>query len=210
MSTESDIPSGKRLKPVHLAWAAVAIVISVALVLVPQRGHPPPLALVPFVLLAWPIGHALIWGVGSLADKGRRREAGARGARQWPIALVIALIGAGSGSVTGLVQLLGSGLQGRWYPYPDPSLWTAMFLVWSIHGVCLVVLLLRNPWSGHLSAMLALGWAALLAVQLTEHVVPVVRANVTELALAIGLLVLLMVLAVSLVASRAVRAFLKQ
>jgi hypothetical protein len=44
-----------------------------------------------------------------------------------------------------------------------------MMVVWLIRAPCLAALLLRQCWSRPLSAALALGWAALLGVQVAEH-----------------------------------------
>lgn len=211
MSAESGSPPRKRLKAAHLACAALAILVSVALVVVPQRGHPPPLVLVPVILLAWPLGHVLIWGLGWLADKGRLGAAhtGVSPAH-WPVVLMIALVGTGAGSLVGLVQLLGSAVQRRWYPYPESGLWGGMLLVWCVHGLCLVGLLLRRPWSRPLSAAIASGWAVLMGAQVAEHMGQAARAGVAELLLAIGVMVALVVLAVSVVASHASKSFLNR
>jgi hypothetical protein len=82
-----------------------------------------------------------------------------------------------------------------------------MLVVWLVHAVCLVALLLRNPWARLLSAALALGWAVLLSAQVAEHIGAASHADLGELLLAIGLVVLLVVLAISLAASNAVKSF---
>jgi hypothetical protein len=163
----ADRPRRGSIRAAHWAWAVMAIGIAAALSLAPQRGHPPPLALVPLVAIAWPVGHALIWAVGRLAARGRRGVEGRdQVVTQWPAWIVVAVVGTGIVSLAGVVQLLGSLLQGRWYPYAGPVLWSAMLLASLVHGACFVALLLRKPWSRHLSALLALGWAVVLLAQL--------------------------------------------
>jgi hypothetical protein len=83
-----------------------------------------------------------------------------------------------------------------------------MLLVCGIHGVCFIALLVRRPWSRHLAATIALGWALLLGWQLTEAFISTMRTSITELLLAAGLLVALLSLAVAFFWSRAVKAYL--
>jgi hypothetical protein len=131
---------------------------------------------------------------------------GARPSR-WPLALLAALLGTGAMAIAGLLQLLGSALQQRLYPYPDLMLWLVCLLVCAVHTVCLVGLLLRKPWSRTLSAALALGWAGLLASQVYERRAPLTQLTAADNLLAIGLLALLLALAVNLLTSRSVRSF---
>jgi hypothetical protein len=187
-----------------MAWAALNLLAALALVLVPQRGHPPPASLLPLVALAWPVGHGFVWLVSWLAVLGRRRGL----ARGRPAAVVIGLLATGVAALLGIVQIVGSGVRGQWYPYRDPGLWLSMLLVWGLHGVCLVALLVRWPWSRHLAAALALGWALLLGWQLAEALITSTRTSSTELLLAAGLLVALLALAVAFVRSRAVKDYL--
>jgi len=156
-----------RIRAAHWTWAVMAVGLAAALALGPQGGHPPPLALVPLVALAWPVGHALIWAVGRLAARGRHSVEGRDQVEsRWPASVVVAVVGTGIVSLLGLIQLLGSLLQGRWYPYSSPLLWAAMLLVGLVHGACFVALLLRKPWSRYLVALLALGWTVALLTQL--------------------------------------------
>lgn len=211
MSTQPRRLSGRRANVAHLAWAALAIAASTTLVLVPQRGHPPPLVPLPFVALAWPDGHVAIWAVAYLAAKRHQgARVGSARARKWPVALVIVLVGTGVASVLGLAQLFGTGLQGRWYPYRDSALWLQMLAVSSAHGACLVGLLLRKSWPRFLGAILVSGWAVLLATQVTEHATSIHRNPLPKMAVVIGLLLLLVVLALQVVASLAVRSFLRR
>lgn len=196
---------------IHFAWAGVAVAACLTLVLGPQRGHPPPIALVPAVVLAWLTGHVVIWALSWMYRKGQSPvpSPGAASER-WPLVLVVSAVGTAAGAIVGLLQLLGSAVNQRWYPFSDPALWTASLLACSAHAVCLAGLLLRRPWSRALSALLALGWALLLGAQVVEHAAtPAFLASLENL-LAIGLLALLVALAGSLLVSRSVRAFFER
>lgn len=208
MVVNPDVAPRRTLRGIHIAWAALAIIACGTLALVPQVGHPPPVALVPVVLVLWLIGHAVIWALAWLNQRGRRSISlhGAR-PRRWPLALLAALMGTGAVAIAGLLQLLGSALQQRLYPYPDLMLWLVCLLVCAVHTVCLVGLLLRKPSSRTLSAALALGWAGLLAAQIFEHRASLARITAADNVLAIGLLALLLALAVNLLTSRSVRLF---
>ena len=61
-----------------------------------------------------------------------------------------------------------------------------------------------------LGAILVSGWAVLLATQVTEHATSIHRNPLPKMAVVIGLLLLLVVLALQLVASLAVRSFLRR
>jgi hypothetical protein len=209
-STPDPAPRrGHRLA--HGIWAAIAVIACATLILSPQHGHPPPIALVPVVVVAWLIGHAVIWllawlhrrGLGSISLASARP-------RRWPAALLVALVASGAGAIAGLVQIVGSVLQQRWFPYPEPTLWLVVLLVCAAHAVCMVGLLLRRSWSRITTAGLVLLWAGLLCAQLFEQ-----RARLTQLTdadnlLAVGLLALLLALAVNLLTSRAIRSFLER
>ena len=196
---------------IHSAWAGVSVVACLALALVPQQGHPPPIALIPAVALVWLTGHAVIWTLSWLYGKGQASVPSPGGAsKRWPLALVVSTLGAGAGTVVGLLQLLGSAVNQRLYPYPDPALWTASVLACSAHAACLAGLLLRKPWSRALSALLALGWAALLGAQLVEHAAPRASLASSDNLLAIGLLALFVTLAGNLLLSRSVKAYFER
>jgi hypothetical protein len=162
----TDAAPRRGARVVHGVWAALAVVACAALIFSPQGGHPPPVALVPLVVVVWLIGHAVIWALAWLYRRGRRSISliGARPTR-WPAALLLALLASGAVAIVGLVQVFGSVLQQRWYPYDDPTLWFIGFLVCGANAVCLVGLLLRRAWSRLASAALALGWAGLLGAQ---------------------------------------------
>ena len=207
MSLELLAPRRQWAKVSHVVWAALNFAAALTLVLVPQRGHPPPIILLPLVALLWPLGHSLIWLVSRLAAIGRRRAFATD--RRWPATVIIGLLGTGVASLLGIVQALGSGVQGKWYPHPDPALWVTMLLVWALHGVCFVALLVRQPWSRHLAALLALGWALLLGRQLAEGLASSTRGSIAELLFAAALLVSLLALAAAFVSSTAVKSYLR-
>lgn len=209
MVPDSDPASHRSPRAVHLAWAALAILVSVALAVVPGGGHPPPIVLLPVVLVLWATGHVVIWALAWLHRRGQGSALPVRGRPgRWPPAFLVTLLGSGAAAGAGLLQLLGSVLQRRWYPYPDPWLWTGSLLVCSLHAACLAGLLLRRPWSRTLGAILALGWAALTGSQLLEHA----SANLAtaEGLLAIGLVALFVALALNLLTSRRVKRFFER
>ena len=208
MISSPDVAPRRTARRIHFVWAGLAIVACLTLVLVPQRGHPPPIALLPAVVLLWLTGHVVIWALSWLYGKGQGSVPSLGGAsKRWPLALVVSAVGAGAGAVVGLLQLLGSAVNQRWYPYPDPALWTASLLACTAHAVCLAGLLLRRPWSRALSAMLALGWAVLVGAQVVEHSAPPANLASSDNLLAIGLLALFVALAGNLLLSRSVKAY---
>jgi hypothetical protein len=157
------------------------------------------------------IGHAFIWALAWLYRRGLGSIAltGARPSR-WPAALLVALLASGAGAIAGLVQVFGSVLQQRWFPYPDPTLWLVALLVCAAHGACMVGLLLRSAWSRVASAALVLGWAGLLGAQLFELRGGLAQLNDVDNLVAVGLLALLVALAANLLTSRTIRAFLER
>ncbi len=207
MGLEPLAPHRRWAKVSHAAWAALNVAAALTLVLVPQHGHPPPIVLLPLLALVWPLGHCVIWLISWLTAVGRRRAFAT--SRRWPITVIFGLLGTGVASLLGIVQALGSGVQGRWYPYPDPALWVTMLVVWVLHGSCFVALLVRQPWSRYLAALLALGWALLLGRQLAEGLMSSTRGSTADLLFAAALLVLLLVLAAAFVSSAAVKSHLR-
>jgi len=99
-------------------------------------------------------------------------------------------------------------LGGNLYPYPGAGVWTEMLAVSLAHGACFAGLLLRRRWSRLPSAMLAFGWALLLVSQIVEHLPLRALSEATELLIACGILLLLLLLGLYLVASREVKSFL--
>ena len=203
-----DTSSQRRRRVAHVAWAAIAITVSLFMIFTKQRGDPPMMVFVPLVWIIWVVGHFVIWSIQWLAARGQPlvRETGVV-RKPWPISLKIAVIGTGVPAVIGIFQVLMTVLQRKWYPYPDANLWTVMLAVWLVHGVGFAGLLLRQQWSRLLSAMLAVGWALLLASQIAEHLHPRVSSETKELLIACLLMVLLLLIGLHLVASRKVKAF---
>jgi hypothetical protein len=187
----------------------LALIACAFLVLTRQTGHPPPIFLVPYVLAAWVIGHGLIWGVQHLAARGRRSAAHATAEdRPWPIGLGLALVGTGAGVLAGITQVIGTALQGRWYPYHDAGLWVVMLAVWAVHASAFAGLLLRRGWSRLLSAAVAIGWALLLGTQIAAQITSVAATDTAGVLAASGLMVLLLLFAGYLASSRKAKSFL--
>lgn len=193
----------------HAAWAVLALLACAFLVLTKQTGHPPAIILVPYVLVAWVVGHGLIWGVQCMVAKGRQMAARATMEDQpWPVGLRLALLGTGLGTLVGTIQVIGTVLEGRWYPYHDAGLWAAMLAVWVIHASAFAGLLLRQRWSRLLSAAVAFGWALLLGTQIAGQFTTDASTDTAGVLMASGLIVILLVFASHLASSRKAKAFL--
>ena len=174
-----------------------------------RQGHPPAIILLPVVLLAWAVGHGFIWGAQRLADKGRRMAAPTvTNGQRWPLALRLAAIGTGTAALVGAAQLAGTLFKGSWYPFNDAGFWWAMLLVWVVHAICFAGLLLRRRWSRLLSATLAFGWAALLGLQVAEHLAPGASSDTTGVLIAIALMVVLVLFGYYIASSSRTRSFL--
>ena len=144
MISNIDPKSQKRRRVAHAAWAAIAIIVSLFMIFTKQRGDPPIMVFVPLVWIIWAVGHFVIWAVQWLATRGRHMASKTDGVlKPWPIGLRIALIGTGVPAVIGIFQVLMTGLQRKWYPYPDARLWAVMLAVWLVHGASFVGMLLR-------------------------------------------------------------------
>ena len=108
---------GRGYRLAHTIWALLASFICVVLVF-GGGGHPPPIIFLPIVLAVWCVGHLVLWGISRLEAKGRELMAKAEGeTSSWPFGLMIALIGSGLVSCVGLVQLGGTLILGKWYPF---------------------------------------------------------------------------------------------
>jgi hypothetical protein len=209
MSNEPALASWLRRGLAHAAWAVIAIIVCFFLILTKQTGHPPRIFFVPVVLVAWVVGHGLIWGVQHLAAKGRRMTARPDSdGESWPVGLRLALVSTGAAALIGIVQVVGTVLQGRWYPYRHVDLWAVMLAVWLAHAACFAGLLLRKRWSRLLSATLATGWALLLGMQIAEQLATVTSTDSGGLLMACGLMVLLLLFAAYLAWSRKAKSFL--
>lgn len=193
----------------HVVWAALAAVACLFLIFTPQTGHPPPIALVPYVLVAWGVGHGLIWAAQRLAAKGRSESARADAAEKtWPIGLRFAVVSTGVATLVGIVQVVGTLLKRQWYPYNEVGLWVTMLCVSLVHAASFAGLLMRRRWSRVSSATLAIGWAVLLGKQVMEQLTQVAATDATGVLIASGLIVALVSFAAYIAWSREVKAFL--
>jgi len=191
----------------HAAWAVIAVVVSLLMIFTINKGHPPFIVFLPLVILVWVVA---IWVVAWLVVKGRRLASGTGSeGRSWPVGLRLALIGTGVLTSLGVFQILVTGYLGRLYPYHYANLWALVLVIKLVHAACFVGLLLRQRWSRHVSALLAVGWAMLLASQIAEHLPPRAPSNIAELMIAFGIMVFLFILGLHLVVSREVKSFLK-
>jgi tetrahydromethanopterin S-methyltransferase subunit F len=192
----------------HSVWGAIGFSICVLFAVVPG-GHPPLMIFIPLVAAVWFVGHVAIWGAGRIAARGRRAalEAGTE-ARAWPLGLVAGLALAGIASAIGLLQLVASVLMRELYPFDPPGLWALTMAIWIAHGACFVGLLLRRRWSRYLCAALPLGWAALLAVQIVDHLAHGRPAEPVEMTIAVALVLLLSAFAWYLIASERIKLIL--
>ena len=194
---------------VHAVWAALSAIVCLFLVFTEQTGHPPPIVLVPYVLVAWGVGHGFIWAARRLAAKGRSVSAlGDTAENSWPIGLRLALVGTGVAALIGIVQVVGTVLKRQWYPYPEAGLWVTMLLVWLLHAASFAGLLMRRRWSRLSSATLVVGWAVLLGKQIAEQLTQVTVTDTTGVLIAAGLTLLLLLFAAYLAWSSEVRSFL--
>ena len=168
-----DSLKDRRRYAAHAAWAVIAVVVSLLMIFTINKGDPFLIVFLPLVVLVWVVGHLAIWGVAWLVDKGRRVATGTGSeGRSWPVGLRLAVIGTGVLTSVGVFQILVTGYLGRLYPYHYANLWTIMLVIKLVNAACFVGLLLRKQWSRHLSALLAVGWAMLLASQVAEHLSP--------------------------------------
>jgi hypothetical protein len=189
-------------------WAAVGIVACLVLALTAQESHPPAVILLPLALVVWAVGHGLIWGVLRLVARGQRGARTATDAQPWPLVLRLAVVSTGAPALAGVVQVVGTVVAGRLYPFHHAGDWAAVLVVWLVHAACFAGLLLRQGWSRLMSATLAFGWASLLGVQVAEHLGPGRPSGGTDILVALVLMALLFALGICLVSSRKARLFL--
>ena len=188
----------------HGVWGSINFAICLLLVLA-GGGHPPPMIFVPVVAVVWLVGHVFIWISGRIAAIGRR-SAPEGGVVSWPPVLIIALVLTGLASALGIIQVTVSVFMSELYPFRQAPLWAITMAIWILHGACFVGLLLRKRWSQWLVAALPLGWAALLVLQIGEHLVRGYPIDPTELAIVVALVTVLSLFAWYLARSRRVRA----
>ena len=205
-----DSPKNRMGRVLHAAWAVLAVVVSLLMIFALNKGHPPLIVFLPLVVLVWAIGHLGIWCVMRLIARGKRVaiETGSEG-RSWTVGLRLAVIGTGILTSAGVFQIIVTGYLGRLYPYHYVNLWTIMLIIKLVHATCFVGLLLRQKWSRLTSALLAFGWAMLMALQIAEHLPLSAPTGLTELMIAFGIMVFLFILGVHLIVSRKVKSFLK-
>jgi hypothetical protein len=129
--------------------------------------------------------------------------------QRWPLALRLAAVCTGSAALFGVVQLVGTLLQRRWYPYSHAGEWAAMLFVWMVHAACFAGLQLRRRWSRLLSATLAFGWAALLGMHAAEHLAQGASSDTTRVLVAVALMAVLALLGRYLASSSKVKLFLR-
>ncbi len=204
MSETRESEKGKLIA--HSVWGIIGF-SSCLLLALAGGGHPAPIIFVPVVAGVWAVGHGVIWIVGRIAASGRRSAPGdGSGVLSWPPGLKLALALTGAASAIGLIQVLGSVLMTEWYPFRLPALWATTMAIWIAHGACFVGMLLRKSWSRPLCAALPLAWAALLIVQMADHLLKDSRTDVPGLAIAVVLVLLLILFGYYLAASKRVRA----
>jgi len=195
---------------VHITWAALVAVVTLLMIFTPTTGPPIFFALLPLVILIWVVGHLAIWGVTWIVVKGRRVaiETGSQ-VRSRPIGLTLAVIGTGILTFVGLFQILMTVYQGKLYPYHYANLWTTMLVIKLVHAACFVGLLLRQQWSRLASALLAIGWAVLMASQIAGHLPLSASSDIADLMIAFGIMVSLIFLGMNLIVSRKAKSFMQ-
>lgn len=192
----------------HWLWGLLAVSMCALLVL-SRGGHPPAIVFLPLVGIVWAAGHVAIWVAGRIAARGRRiASRTGHGAEKWPAGLVAVLVLTGFASGVGIVQLVVSAALRELYPAGAPGIWGLMVSIWIVHGACFAGVLLRKRWSRYLSTALALGWAALLVRQIIDYLMYSRRIDAPELAMVIGLVLVLVAFAYHLMASRRIRRIL--
>jgi hypothetical protein len=192
----------------HLIWAVVGLAASGFLIAFGGQGHPPGIILLPVVWVAWLLGHGGLWMVRRLATRGRSRALRLSGdASRWPPGLILAALGTGIATATGVFPLLLSAAQWREGRFLEP-LWIVMAVTWLAHGICFLGLLLRRGWSRVFAALLCFGWAVLLVAQFVDHLARGSRIQTGELVIAAVLIGVGVVFGWHLLASQRIRDFL--
>ena len=116
------------------------------------------------------------------------------------------MIGSGVAAAIGIIQVAGTLLLGTWYPFQGGALWAITLAVWSAHGVSFIGLLLRRAWSRTLSALLSLGWVAVLVWQIVDGISRDHRIDPVESLVITGLAALFLALGLYLLVSKRTRA----
>ena len=192
----------------HLVWGTLNFAIC-ALLALSKGGHPPAIAFLPLVAIVWAVGHAAIWAAGRIAARGRRiASVAGNGARAWPPGLIVVLVLTGLAGAIGIIQLVVSVAMRELYPSGPLGIWGLTMAIWIAHGACFAGVLSRKRWARYLSTVLALGWIALLAVQIVDHLVHARRIEPLEMTIAAGLVLILAAFASHLMTSKRIRPFL--
>ncbi|MDY7037727.1 MAG: hypothetical protein SV375_16385 [Thermodesulfobacteriota bacterium] len=194
----------------HTAWAVLAAVVTLLMIFTPTTELPIYLVLLPLVILIWVVGHLAIWGVTWLVVKGQSVaiETGSQVSSR-PIGLTLAVIGTGILTFVGVFQILMTVYQGKLYPYHYANLWTTMLIIKLFHAACFIGLLLRQQWSRLATALLAIGWAILMASQIAEHLPLKASSSISDLMIAFGIMVSLIFLGMHLIVSDKAKSFMK-
>lgn len=183
---------------VHVAWLALVLAGSVALVLM-GGGHPPPMVFVPPLLAAGLLGHLLLLLVAWLLGKGRARVATvAADAPRWPPELILIALALGALAIFAIVVTLGEFDKLR----SAPRVWLLYLAVASLHTAAFICLLLRMRAARHLVAAVPLGWGLALVLQFDE-------ARPGELPIAIAVIGALLGIAAYVFCSRRFRSVLR-
>ena len=178
----------------HGAWALLILAGCVALFFM-GGGHPPPMAFIPFLLLAGFAVHLLLLLVEWLLHRGRSRFANAHAeAARWPPELGLIGMVLGVLAVASVVITVGE------YPrlLVKPLEWLLFAAIAAGHTAAFVLLLLRMDAARYLVALVCLGWALALLLQLGE-------ARPGELPLGIALIAGLAAIAAYVLRARRVR-----
>jgi hypothetical protein len=145
------------LRILWIAWAAISLVV--ALVLALAKGHPPGLVFVPFVAVAWLVGHLIILAVGHLTKRlvAARPEAAASPLDAGHVAQWIArgVVGVALLGATAFVLFMAGSLYfGQNRGLIGALVAAAALAVWAVLAALLAGLVARRAW-----AVPALRWA---------------------------------------------------
>jgi hypothetical protein len=205
LATDNAAYLQRPFRVTHLIWAVLCLAACGVLIFAGGEGHPPAIILLPVVLAVWAVGHGGLWIVRRLAVRGRSRVGVV--ALSWPPGLIVAAIGTGFTSAFGVLLLFATLFQWKAERLLTP-LWLTMAAIWVAHGACFAGLLLRRTWSRLFVALLCLGWAALLVVQIVENWVHGSPIKAPELALMVVLISIGALFGWHLARSQRIKAFL--
>lgn len=182
----------------HLIWAILILLGCVALVAM-GGGHPPPMAFVPFLLMAGLAGHLVLLLVQWLLHKGRARITAYRpDAPGWPAELVVIALALGPLAIMAIAVAIDQFPRLRTQPLESMF----FFGVAALHSVAFVLLLLRFDLARFCIAAICFGWALALVLQIHE-------ARPGELPLGLTLIASLLAIALYVISARRVRSALR-